>query len=105
MKDLPTLTATLTPANWQAKINRMAIDSAHDTLAEIGAEGTIELGFALLQTYYMLAYSASLPWLEDDGTLLARLDTLRKIMESCGLDVETTVAIKKAPSSADNLSR
>lgn len=61
MKDLPTVAAALTPENWQAELNRMACDSAHDTLHEIGAEGTIELGFALLQTYYMLTYSATLP--------------------------------------------
>ena len=91
MKDLPTVAAALTPEKWQAKLNRMACDSAHDTLHEIGAEGTIELGFALLQTYYMLAYSAALPWLEHDGTLPARIDTLRKIMESCGLEIDTSI--------------
>lgn len=95
MKDLPTVAAALTPENWQAELNRMACDSAHDTLHEIGAEGTIELGFALLQTYYMLAYSAALPWLEHDGTLPARIDTLRKIMESCGLEIDTSITTQK----------
>ncbi len=90
-KDLPTLAAALTPENWQEQINRMACDSAHDTLHEIGAEGTIELGFALLQTYFMLTYSAALPWLEHDGTLPARIDTLRKIMQSCGLEIDTNI--------------
>lgn len=91
MKDLPTVSAYLNPENWQEQINRMACYSAHDTLHEIGAEGTIELGFALLQTYYTLTYSAALPWLEHDGTLPARIDTLRKIIESCGLQIDTNI--------------
>ena len=90
-RDLPTVAAALTPSNWQTELNRMACDSAHDTLHEIGAEGTIELGFALLQTYYMLSYSAALPWLEHDGTLPARIDTLRKILASCGLQIDTNI--------------
>lgn len=47
MKDLPTVAAALTPENWQAELNRMACDSAHDTL--------------------------------------------RKIMESCGLEIDTSI--------------
>lgn len=91
MKDLSTVAAALTPENWKAELNRMACDSAHDTLHEIGPEGTIELGFALLQTYYMLTYSAALPRLEHDGTLSDRIDTLRKIIESCGLEIKINI--------------
>ena len=89
--NLPLLSATLTAENWQQEVNRMACDSAHDTLHEIGAEGTIELGFALLQAYFTLTYSASLPFVEHDGTLAARLDTLRQIMASCGLEFDTDI--------------
>ena len=91
MKDLPTVSACLNPENWQEQINRMAAQSAHDALHDCGAAACIELAFALLQTYYMLAYSAALPWLEHDGTLPARIDTLRKIMESCGLEIDTSI--------------
>ena len=90
-KDLTAVSAMLTPENWQEQLNQIACTSARDTLADFGPSGAIELAFALLQTYYMLAYSAALPWLEHDGTLPARIDTLRKIMESCGLEIDTSI--------------
>ncbi|MBR5887326.1 MAG: hypothetical protein IKZ07_03860 [Akkermansia sp.] len=89
--DLPSVTAMLTPDNWQEEINRMACQSAHDSLRQLGAAASLELAFALLQAYFTLTYSASLPFVEHDGTLPARIDTLRKIIESCGLEIETNI--------------
>lgn len=91
MKDLPTVSAALTAENWQHEINRMACESAADALRDLGTVPTIELTFALLQTYFLLTYSASLPFVEDDGTVAARLDTLRKILTSCGLEFDTNI--------------
>ena len=91
MKDLPTVSAYLNPENWQEQINRMAAQSAHDALHDCGAAACIELAFALLQTYFMLTYSAAVPFVEHDGTLPARLDTLRKIMASCGMKFDTSI--------------
>lgn len=93
MKDtnLPPVSAFLDSENWQEQINRIACQSAHDALAGSGPATCIELAFALLQTYFMLTYSAGLPFLEHDGTLPARIDTLRKIMESCGLEIDTSI--------------
>ena len=94
--NLPLLSATLTAENWQHEVNRMACQSAHDALSEIGAAATLELAFAMLQTYFLLTYSASLPFVEDDGTVAARLDTLRKILTSCGLEFDTDILTVQA---------
>lgn len=91
MKDLPAVSAYLNSENWQEQINRIAAQSAHDALHDCGPAACIELAFALLQTYFMLTYSAALPFVEHDGTLPARLDTLRKILESCGLEIDTSI--------------
>lgn len=91
MKDLPTVSAALTAENWQHEINRMACESAADALRDLGTVPTVELAFALLQTYFLLTYSASLPFVEDDGTVAARIDTLRKILTSCGLEFDTNI--------------
>lgn len=91
MHDLPTVSAALTTENWQHEINRMACKSAADALRDLGTVPTVELALALLHTYFLLTYSASLPFVEDDGTVAARLDTLRKILKSCGLEFDTNI--------------
>lgn len=94
-KNLPAVSAQLTMENWQDHINTMACQSAHDALAELGPHAALELAFSVLQTYFMLTYSAALPFLEHDGTLPARLDTLRKILDSCGLSFDSSIVVSR----------
>lgn len=95
MKDLPIISGPIDSDNWQEQINRLACQSAQDALVDLGPEASITLAFALLQTYFMLTYSRSLPFLEHDGRLDARIDTLRKVMASTGLEFETTIATQE----------
>lgn len=96
LTNLPSVTAMLTPENWQDEINRMACQSAHDSLRQLGAAASLELAFALLQAYFTLTYSSALPFTTHDGTLPARLDTLRKILASCGIDFDTDILTVQA---------
>lgn len=91
-KNLPAVSAQLTMENWQDHINTMACQSAHDALVELGPHAALELAFSTLHTYFLLTYSAALPFLEHDGTLPARLDTLRKIINSCGMEFDISIA-------------
>lgn len=94
-KNLPAVSAQLTMENWQDHINTMACQSAHDALSELGPHAALELAFSVLQTYFMLTYSAALPFVEHDGTLPARLDTLRKILDSCGLSFDSSIVVSR----------
>lgn len=87
--------ANLGPGNWRERINRLACQTAHDTLANAGPAQCTELAFALLQNYYLLAYASALPFLEHDGSLGTRLDTLRKTIQSAGMEIDTTIICKE----------
>jgi hypothetical protein len=93
--DLPTRTADLTADNALQAISKLAADSAHDALAQLGAESTVELAFATLECYFTLIYSAACPLLEAAESISLRIDTVRRILASCGIEFDTTILAQK----------
>lgn len=93
--DLPTRTADLTADNALQAISKLAADSAHDALAQLGVQGTVELAFATLECYFTLIYSAACPMLEAADSVRLRIDTVRRILSSCGIEFDTTILAQK----------
>lgn len=90
---LPPIHASVSRDTWQEDLNHIACQAAHDALVKLGPPQTVELAFALLQTYFLITHSRSLPFIEETEKSTAILEALENIFASCNLSFESTITV------------
>lgn len=93
--------ASISGDTWPEDLQRNSAQMAHDTLAKLGAEKTVELAFATLQLYYTIVLANACPLLHNkEGVDTSHtLKALQAVFSTCGFSLESVIN----PSEPDHL--